>query len=80
LRPDLVGRVNAMDMAGKPPNSWSTIDVAIEVKDGWKELASQAATYAQAILTAHPTRTYASVLGYNHKSRCIRFMFFQRGG
>jgi len=49
-------------------------------KERMAEPRLQGTTYARALFYSNWTRTFALVIGVNHKSRGIRFMFFHRGG
>lgn len=59
---------------------WVQVSFVAEVGDGWHDLVARSGMYAQAILDAHPTRTFALVVGVNHATLSARFLFFHRGG
>ncbi|KAF9508307.1 hypothetical protein BS47DRAFT_1266153, partial [Hydnum rufescens UP504] len=59
---------------------WRDIDIVIEVKNDWRDLIKQAATYARALFCSNWTRSFALVIGVNQVSKSARFMFFHRGG
>ena len=67
-------------LGSKERVTWRDVDVAIEVKSEWQNLVLQGATYAPALVYSNWMLTFALVIGINHKSRGIRFMFFHRGG
>lgn len=50
------------------------------MKGDWRDLIAQFATYGRAILNAHPSRTFALGIAFNHVDMCARFVFFHRGG
>lgn len=81
LKPDLIGAIdNNVGVSSTGRYRWGEIGIAGEVKDSWSELVAQAGTYGRAILNAHPTRTFALVVGFNHNDKNVRFLFFHRGG
>jgi hypothetical protein len=62
------------------PASWRNIEVAIEVKDDWNELITQAAIYASWLFAARESRLFALMIALNHKTSAFRFCFFRRDG
>ena len=56
------------------------INLPVEVKDDWKDIVAQAATYARCMFGASPLRTFALVLAFNHSTNTLRFLVFHRGG
>ncbi|KAF8305821.1 hypothetical protein DL93DRAFT_2065954, partial [Clavulina sp. PMI_390] len=80
LKPDLIGLMEAKAFHPEERAPWSALDVVVEVEESWPELVAQAGTYARALLNAHPIRTYALIIGYNHVEGEVRFLFFHRGG
>jgi hypothetical protein len=66
----------------KPPADKPThrITLPVEVKKQWRDMISQAATYARCLFGANPMRTFALVLAFNHKSNMLRFLVFHPGG
>ncbi|TFK77716.1 hypothetical protein K466DRAFT_461864, partial [Polyporus arcularius HHB13444] len=53
---------------------------AVEVKDNWKALVMQAATYARAQISAVPLRAFSLVIGVNHSTNELRFLIYHHGG
>ncbi|KAF8305175.1 hypothetical protein DL93DRAFT_2066436, partial [Clavulina sp. PMI_390] len=82
LRPDLVSirGGKTLDTLPKSRCWWRDIDFVVEVKGDWKPLVAQAGTYARALLSVDPRRTFALVIAYNHEDHQVRFLFFHRGG
>ena len=66
----------------KPPPDKPThmITIPVEVKDDWKTMTSQAATYARCLFSASPTITLALVLAFNQGINALRFLVFHHGG
>lgn len=79
LKPDLI-TVSDKDVVVSSHSRyrWGEISIAGEIKSQWADLVAQAGTYGRAILNAHPTRTFALVLGFNHSQKTARFLFFHR--
>ena len=87
LRPDISGGngISALReerLYWKPPPDKLThrITLPVEVKNTWRGMVSQAATYARCLFGARPMRTFALVLAFNQKSSTLRFLVFHRGG
>jgi hypothetical protein len=93
LQPDLVGLRDsiavdegtlkikrATKLFWSSPEGKVTIDIPVEVKNTWRDLVRQAATYARCLFSASPLRNSALVFGYNHVSQDMRFLLFHRGG
>jgi hypothetical protein len=86
LKPDCVGAQSLRDIPSalwwRPPSGErsSTVEIPVEVKDGWWGLVSQAATYARCLTNAVPLRQFSLVIGYNHVTTELRFLFFHAGG
>jgi hypothetical protein len=87
LKPDIAGTQNPR--RGKEIELWwmpstgersLTMEIPVEVKGNWKELVSQAATYARGLSNAIPLHQFCLVLGYNHKIQELRFLVFHAGG
>jgi len=79
LKPDLI-LTRHKKLGPKECVRWRDVDVVIEVNSKWQNLVRQGATYARALFYSNWTRTSALVIGINHKSRGICFMFLHRGG
>jgi hypothetical protein len=86
LKPDCVG---AQSLRNIPSELWwrppfgersSTVEIPVEVKDGWRGLVSQVATYARCLTNAVPLRQFSLVIGYNHVTTELRFLVFHAGG
>ncbi|ESK85873.1 hypothetical protein Moror_2345 [Moniliophthora roreri MCA 2997] len=56
------------------------LDLPAEIKSNWRQLLKQAAVYGCCLFSASPTRSWSLVLGFNQKSRSLRFLIFHRGG
>ncbi|KAF7325741.1 Pkinase-fungal domain-containing protein [Mycena kentingensis (nom. inval.)] len=94
LKPDLVGVTDgnaiaqpgihkvraAISLYWSPPEGEHAIHIPFEVKDGWKALLRQAATYARALFNTHPLRTFVLVFGYDQVNHEFRALIFHRGG
>ncbi len=63
-----------------PDDDQMPIDFAVEVKDNWKALVMQAATYARAQISAIPLRAFSLVIGVNHSTNELRFLIYHHGG
>ncbi|RPD53233.1 hypothetical protein L226DRAFT_563965 [Lentinus tigrinus ALCF2SS1-7] len=61
---------------------WNGMEIAfaVEVKNNWKVLVKQAATYARAQISAIPLRAFSLVIGVNHSTNELRFLLYHRGG
>ncbi|RPD56214.1 hypothetical protein L226DRAFT_615737 [Lentinus tigrinus ALCF2SS1-7] len=64
----------------RPGRNEMNIDFAVEVKNDWKKLVKQAATYARAQNGAVPLRAFSVVVGVNHSTNELRFLLYHRGG
>jgi len=86
LKPDSVGAQCLNDVSSglwwRPPSGKRslTVEIPVEVKDGWAGLVSQVATYARCLINAIPLRQFSLVIGYNHVSKQLRFLVFHAGG
>ena len=90
LKPDIVGAKGTSEHGlGEQRFCWDPQAVAkpcqrvlipVEVKSDWRELVSQAATYARGLFSAIPMRMFALVLGFDHTKHGLRFLVFHRGG
>ncbi|KAJ7438455.1 hypothetical protein FB451DRAFT_1570222 [Mycena latifolia] len=91
LKPDLGGvkeskpssRPKKATLYWSPPDSLDArfqMQLPVEVKNGWLEMVSQAATYARCLFSANPSRTFALVLAYHQVAEEFRFLIFHRGG
>ena len=87
LKPDITGGngISAFSeerLYWKPPPDKPThmITIPVEVKNDWKSMTSQAATYARCLFSANPTITFALVLAFNHGTNALRFLVFHHGG
>ncbi|RPD65743.1 hypothetical protein L227DRAFT_540670 [Lentinus tigrinus ALCF2SS1-6] len=88
LKPDLVAGNGVPGT--KPACYWSMpsdhvdngmeVLVAVEVKDSWNGIVTQAGTYARAQVSAMPLRLFSLVIGVNHKFHNLRFLIYHRGG
>jgi hypothetical protein len=59
---------------------WWMVRIACEVKADWADMIAQMATYAQCMLASVPSRRYALLIAFNHKTMESRICFFHRGG
>ena len=87
LKPDITGGngISAFSeerLYWKPPPDKPThmITIPVEVKNDWKSMTSQAATYARCLFSANPTITFALVLAFNQGTNALRFLVFHHGG
>ena len=86
LKPDIAGGNGVSNLRDrlywKPPADKPAhrIMLPVEVKKTWKEMVSQAATYARSLFGADPLRVFALVLGFDHNNNTLRFLVFHRGG
>jgi len=87
LRPDISGgkgifALREERLYWKPPPDKPThrITLPVEVKNTWRGMVSQAATYARCLFSASPMQTFALVLAFNQKSNTLRFLVFHHGG
>ena len=87
LKPDITGGNGILALAEerlywKPPADKSThrVTLPVEVKKQWKDMVSQAATYARCLFSASPMRIFVLVLAFNQESNMLRFLVFHRGG
>lgn len=86
LRPDIVGGKGISESRGghcwKPLADQPACQVMlpVEVKNCWRKLVAQAATYARSLFGADPMRVFALILGFNHDKNQLRFLVFHRGG
>ena len=87
LKPDISGgnglsALHKEQLYWKPPldKSARRIMLPVEVKNEWKSMVSQAATYARCLFSANPTRTFALVLAFNQETNMLRFLAFHHGG
>ena len=87
LKPDITGGngISAFSkerLYWKPPSDKPThrITIPVEVKNDWKSMTSQAATYARCLFSANPTITFALVLAFNQGTNALRFLVFHHGG
>ncbi|KAG6817512.1 hypothetical protein H0H93_007201, partial [Arthromyces matolae] len=88
LKPDGAGIFTATNSVEEISCSWSRMSDPkifqiihpVEVKDSWRDLILQSATYARALFSAAPFRSYALVIGVNHKRNSLRFLIFHSGG
>ena len=56
------------------------ITLPVEVKNNWRDVVSQAATYARSLFSVNPTRTFVLVLAFNQEQSTLRFLVFHHGG
>ena len=87
LFPDIVGGKGILPLAKEtlywkspPEKSAHRVMLPVEVKKNWRNLVSQAATYARCLFDANPMRTFALVLGFNQERNTLRFLVFHHGG
>jgi hypothetical protein len=92
LKPDIFGGTNTDEksLKGTPgEHAWwspqdgtdrNKVSYPGEIKDKWSELIEQAATYARCLFDASPTRAFALVLAFNHKTSEARILMFHRSG
>jgi len=87
LKPDIAGG-KGISAFGQEQLYWKAppetpahaITLPVEVKSNWKNLVSQAATYARCLFSANPMRTFALVLAFNQDKNALRFLVFHHGG
>ena len=87
LKPDISGgnglsALRKEQLYWKPPldKSARRIMLPVEVKNEWKSMVSQAATYARCLFSANPMQTFALVLAFNQETNMLRFLAFHHGG
>ena len=87
VKPNVTGGIGISKLAEQrlywkptPDKPTYRITLPVEVKDDWKDMVAQAATYARCLFGASPMRTFALVLAFNHSSNALRFLVFHRGG
>ena len=87
LRPDIAGgkgisAFSEEQLYWKPPLAKPAhrITLPVEVKNNWRNMVSQAATYARSLFSANPMRTFALVLAFNQERNTLRFLVFHHGG
>jgi hypothetical protein len=87
LKPDIAG--TQKPQKGREVKFWwtpptgersVTMELPVEVKRDWKQLVSQAVTYARCLSYAEPLRQFSLVLAYNHAELKLRFLVFHAGG
>jgi hypothetical protein len=78
LKPDGLGCNGEISPTEKV--SWRDIRIAVEVKGAWPELVAQAAAYSRCMFASSRGQNYNLVIGFNHKTCEVRFLFFHRGG
>ncbi|KAG6859279.1 hypothetical protein C0991_001001, partial [Blastosporella zonata] len=61
-------------------NTDHQIAIAVEVKDDWREMIEQSATYARAQWRGAAHRAFSLVIGVHHKENKLRFLIFHSGG
>jgi hypothetical protein len=76
LKPDLIIPPTVVNAAEGP----TKITVVGEVKDNLPAMVAQSATYARALLGAHPSRAFAAALAYKHDTSQVRLLIFHRSG
>jgi len=87
LWPDITGGKWISQFCGEqlywrppPEKPGHGITLPVEVKNSWRDMVSQAATYARSLFSANPMRTFALVLGFNQEQNTLRFLVFHHGG
>ena len=88
LKPDLAGiralekPTGKLDLWWAPPKheSQHRIFVPVEVKTNWPDLFAQAATLHKALFSASNYVQFSLVLGYNQRTKELRFLVFHAGG
>ncbi|KAJ7903406.1 hypothetical protein B0H14DRAFT_3679709 [Mycena olivaceomarginata] len=56
------------------------MQLPVAVNKDWVHMLSQANNYARCLFDANPSRAFALVLAYNHRTYELRFLIFHRGG
>ena len=87
LRPDIMGgkgisefREEQLYWRPPPEKPNHRITLPVELKNDWRDMVSQAATYARSLFSANPMRTFALVLAFNQEQSTLRFLVFHHGG
>jgi hypothetical protein len=90
LKPDITGTLKEKKKEGEeeerlywnPPSDQSALEIVlpVEVKGDWKDMISQAATYARSMFSARPNRIFALALAFNQKTKELMFLAFHHGG
>jgi len=86
LEPDIAGR-KGISAFGQEQLYWKTppgnpahgITLPVEVNNNWRDMVSQAATYARCLFKAYPMRTFALVSAFNEEQNALRFLVFHHG-
>lgn len=78
LKPDIIGCHCPWD--GASPLSWTQVDVAVEVKDTWPSMLTQAASYARSQFVSQPYRQFVAVIYFQHLKKDVRVGFHFRSG
>jgi len=87
LWPDITGgkgisafREEQLYWRSPPEKPNHRIALPVELKNNWRDMVSQAATYARSLFSANPMRTFALVLAFNQEQSTLRFLVFHHGG
>jgi hypothetical protein len=90
LEPDIMGTLKEEKTEGEeeqrlywnPPSHQPTREIVlpVEMKGDWKDMITQAATYARSMFSAHPNRIFALALAFNQKTKELMFLVFHHGG
>lgn len=87
LWPDITGGKGISAFRGeqlywRPPREKPNhrITLPVELKNNWRDMVSQAATYARSLFSANPMRIFALVLAFNQEQSTLRFLVFHRSG
>ena len=84
LKPDIagvLGEETTETLFWSPPvEGESEMIIPVEVKEVWSTLVLQAGTYARCMFSASPLRQFALVIGYDHRTRLLRFLVYHRAG
>ncbi len=79
LKPDALGLLHS-PISHQQKLSWKDVAIIVEVKDQVPELIQQLSTYAHCYLAVDRRRSFATAIGFNHKSLQIFFFAFHRSG
>ncbi|KAH7906007.1 hypothetical protein BJ138DRAFT_965806, partial [Hygrophoropsis aurantiaca] len=78
LKPALVGTHSLVQH--NAPLKWNTVEIAVEVKNRWREMISQGAMYARCLFAVIERRQFALVICFDQALSQVRFVFYHRAG
>lgn len=74
------GRPEFKNGESRPELHWGDVSLAVEMGNSWDAIVCQAAMHAEGLLNAHPSWTFALILGFSYAANSARFLFFHRNG